>query len=229
MGTVGTIFWSIAIGVILMILIVILFGAGAALLQNVFGIDVDKYPFIGGIAFSIYLMTLVVFGAEEVSLYKNFYGYFSWFPSLQTALYQKGGILSVHLFLGGMISISSFVMSFVGLFKRRKLEKVRKRDEAIAEKQKHEEDRINAEKQKEQEEWQKQLDREIERERRLAEVRHESTIMAMQAQIKLYAEYKEKGLDIERQVFDMRKTLIELEGHENKAMLDDVRKALDDL
>jgi membrane protein implicated in regulation of membrane protease activity len=85
------------------------------------------------------------------------------------------------------------------------------------------------EKQQEQEEWQKQLDREIERERRLAEVRHESTLMAMQAQIKLYGEYKEKGLDIEKQIFDMRKNLIELEGQENKAMLDEVRQALDEL
>ena len=83
--------------------------------------------------------------------------------------------------------------------------------------------------QEDQEEWQKQLDREIERERRLAEVRHESTIKAMQAQIKLYGEYKEKGLDIEKQVFEMRKNLIELEGQENKAMLDEVRQALDDL
>jgi uncharacterized protein (UPF0335 family) len=53
--------------------------------------------------------------------------------------------------------------------------------------------------------------------------------MAMQAQIKLYGEYKEKGLDIEKQIFDMRKNLIELEGQENKAMLDEVRQALDDL
>jgi hypothetical protein len=84
-------------------------------------------------------------------------------------------------------------------------------------------------KEEEQANWQLQLDREIERERRLAEVRHDSTLMAMKAQVNIYAEYKEKGLSVEKEIFDMRKTLIDLEGQENKAMLDEVNRALNDL
>jgi flagellar biosynthesis GTPase FlhF len=92
-----------------------------------------------------------------------------------------------------------------------------------------EEENRKRKKQDEQEEWQRQLDREIERERRLSEVRHESTLKAMMSQIALMTEYKKKGADIEREVFDMRKTMLELEGQENKSMLDEVRQALDEL
>ncbi len=83
--------------------------------------------------------------------------------------------------------------------------------------------------QEEQARWQLELDREIERERRLSEVRHESTIMAMRAQVALYAEYKEKGLSVEKEIFEMREKLLKMEGEENKAMLDEIKTTLDSL
>jgi type III secretory pathway component EscV len=203
------------------------FAVFATLLDKVIGFDLDKYPLIGGIAFSAYLMMVAIL-LLDVYRFGNLIN-LTWYPALREAFYKESGIVHGFASTAFFFSVAIFFFSFYSLYKRRKEGKQRKINEAIAQKQKQEEDRINAEKQQEQEEWQKQLDREIERERRLAEVRHESTLMAMQAQIKLYGEYKEKGLDIEKQIFDMRKNLIELEGQENKAMLDEVRQALDDL
>ena len=85
------------------------------------------------------------------------------------------------------------------------------------------------EKQEEHARWQLELDREIERERRLSEVHHESTIAFMEMQVALYAKYKEKGLSVEKEIFEMREKLLKMEGEENKAMLDEIKTTLDSL
>lgn len=182
---------------------------------------INHSPLRAGLALVISLFIVpfsILYGVQYYALEE---ASVDWFGKNGVVIYS-----TVFCIFLGVIGL--FVEVFRFFVDNNKNKRQREQD-SIAMTKAEEEKKIEAQKQREQEDWQKQLDREIERERRLAEVRHESTIMAMQAQVKLYAEYKEKGLDIERQVFDMRKTLIELEGHENKAMLDDVRKALDDL
>lgn len=76
---------------------------------------------------------------------------------------------------------------------------------------------------KEEKEYQKQLRREIERER----LKSEMQLNIYQKQIELMVEYKKKGADITKELFDMRKNLLELESAENKNMIAEIMQTLD--
>jgi hypothetical protein len=228
MGSIELIIWYAVHVLVSIMLMRFLHRALHSILNRIFG----EYEFLDDISLSVTYLAISLWFLFAILFIEERHLY-NWYPALQEEFYKRNGIvhnISSIYFLFGLLGL---VMSFVSVHKRKKEEKINLQQRKIDEDQKIENDRISNEKKQkeeaEQAEWQKQLDREIERERRLAEVRHESTLMAMQAQIKLYGEYKEKGLDIEKQIFDMRKNLIELEGQENKAMLDEVRQALDDL
>lgn len=78
-------------------------------------------------------------------------------------------------------------------------------------------------------EWQRQLDREIAREKALGQAKNENVLQAIKDQIMIMHTYREKGLDVERQIMEMRKELLELEGQENEAMLNQLKTALDSM
>ena len=134
-----------------------------------------------------------------------------------------------------------YVISLIGLINEQKVKNSKLQNEKeqedlknkklaeLAEKKAKEEADKNRLAQEEQAKWQLELDREIERERRLAEVRNNATLDYMKVLIDLYAKYKEKGLSVEKEIFDMRAKLLELEGQENKAMIQDLVNTLDSL
>lgn len=78
-------------------------------------------------------------------------------------------------------------------------------------------------------EFQTGLRREVQRERELAAVRNESTIKLFREQVALIAAHKREGLNVEREIYDMRKKLLEFERDENSAMIGDLISTLDRL
>lgn len=76
---------------------------------------------------------------------------------------------------------------------------------------------------KEEKEYRKQLHRELERER----LKSEMQLNIYRKQIDLMVEYKKKGADITKELFDMRKNLLELESAENKNMIAEIMQTLD--
>ncbi len=76
---------------------------------------------------------------------------------------------------------------------------------------------------KEEKEYQKQLRRELERER----LKSDMQLELYKKQIDLMIEYKKKGMDITKELFDMRKNLLELESSENKNMIQDILQTLE--
>ena len=78
-------------------------------------------------------------------------------------------------------------------------------------------------------EFQTGLRREVQRERELSAVRNESTIQLFREQVALIAAHKREGLNVEREIYDMRKKLLEFERDENSAMIGDLISTLDRL
>jgi hypothetical protein len=85
--------------------------------------------------------------------------------------------------------------------------------------------RDNQAEKREEKEYQKQLRRELERERLKAEMQLE----IYRKQVDLMVEYKKRGADITKELFDMRKHLLELESAENKNMVQEILNTLDGL
>lgn len=79
------------------------------------------------------------------------------------------------------------------------------------------------EEKREEKEYQKQLRRELERER----LKSEMQLEIYRKQVDLMVEYKKKGADITKDLFEMRKNLLELESAENKNMIEEIMQTLD--
>jgi flagellar biosynthesis component FlhA len=77
--------------------------------------------------------------------------------------------------------------------------------------------------------FQTNLRREVQRERELSAVRNEGMIALLCAQVELIAKHKREGADVEREVIEMRKKLLDYEATENKAMIGELISTLDRL
>jgi flagellar biosynthesis component FlhA len=78
-------------------------------------------------------------------------------------------------------------------------------------------------------EFQTNLRREVQRERELSAVRNEGMIELLRAQVELIAKHKREGADVEREIIEMRKKLLDYEATENKAMIGELISTLDRL
>lgn len=78
-------------------------------------------------------------------------------------------------------------------------------------------------------EFQKNLRREVQRETELAKVRNQSTIELLTAQVNLIAAHKREGLNVERDIYEMREKLLAYERVENTAMIEDLKQVLDNI
>lgn len=78
-------------------------------------------------------------------------------------------------------------------------------------------------------EFQKNLRREVQRETELAKVRNQSTVELLTAQVNLIAAQKKEGLNVEREIYQMREKLLAYERVENTAMIEDLKQVLDNL
>lgn len=82
---------------------------------------------------------------------------------------------------------------------------------------------------REEKNFQTNLRREVQRERELSNVRNEGTIQLLRAQVELIAKHKQEGANVEREIYDMRKKLLEYEREENKAMIGELMSTLDSI
>jgi flagellar biosynthesis component FlhA len=76
-------------------------------------------------------------------------------------------------------------------------------------------------------EFQTNLRREVQRERELSAVRNEGMIELLRGQVELIARHKREGADVEREIIEMRKKLLDYEATENKAMIGELISTLD--
>ncbi len=77
--------------------------------------------------------------------------------------------------------------------------------------------------------FQTNLRRKVQEERELAAVRNESTIQLLCAQVELIAKHKQEGANVEREIYDMRKKLLDYEKQENSAMIAELISTLDSI
>lgn len=61
------------------------------------------------------------------------------------------------------------------------------------------------------------------------DARNRSTLALLSGQVALLAQHKREGLVIENQAFELRQKLLELERTENSAMIQDLKRSLDNI
>ncbi|NHZ66622.1 hypothetical protein [Massilia genomosp. 1] len=179
-----------------------------------------------------------------------YYHFFSDFPDMHNPHFMKD-VLGISLGLGFILAFPIFPYILYKAKKEKKelLNKIEERkielqefeqiaQELIRKEAGEEQDRLRKietieqdqrRKEEEQAEFELQLAREVQRKRVLAEVDHEITLKAIETQMKILGEHKEKGLAIDKEIFEMRKTILDLEGQENKAMIDALKSELNEL
>ena len=77
--------------------------------------------------------------------------------------------------------------------------------------------------------WEEQLRRKLIEEEQISKVRNKSMIDLYSKQVELLIQYKREGLNIDKEIFDMREKLLVLERQENNAMVQDLLDTLDRL
>jgi hypothetical protein len=74
----------------------------------------------------------------------------------------------------------------------------------------------------EEREWRKNLNRELEREEKLAKVRNNSMLAFYEQQAQVLVNFKREGTNMDKELLEMREKILALEGKENQATIDRV-------